>query len=159
MNAHRKKILLVFLHVLIYIIIGFFREFLFRNINEQLRVMSSKYKESYVDASMQWISGLSHSTLYISKWIFTLAFTIIFAFIASRTVKIAFEDKSLVRLTWLAYGAVFATGILFYFAGSIVPNPDRTYNISRFLAGLTETPCLLIILCASFIAIRRGNGY
>jgi hypothetical protein len=155
MNPRRKKILLVSIHVLIYVIIGFFREFLFLNVNEQLRVMTSRYKESYVDPSMQWISGLSYSTLYISKWLFTFVFTALFAFIASRTIKIAFEDKGLIKLTWIAYAVVFCLGMLFYLIGSLIGNPEATYDLARFLAGLTETPVLLVILSASFLAMGR----
>jgi len=160
MNPRRKRNLIIVLLVAIYIVAGFFREFVFVNINEQSRVTYHAVflhdtAETYVAPSMQWLSGFSYSTLYYSKWILTLVATLLFAFLATRIVKQAFTDKGLVKITWMAYGVVFMAGLLFYLAGSLSGNRDSTYDIARFLAGLTETPALLVVLCASFLAIGR----
>lgn len=155
MNPGLKKKLLVISLVAFYIATGFFREFIFLNINEQCRVTFYHSTDSHVSDSMQWLSGLSYSTLYYAKWPLTLFFTIIFAFLASTIIKIAFGEKSFVRITWITYACTFVTGLLFYLAGSLTGNSQTTYDIARFLAGLTETPGLLVILSASFLALRR----
>ncbi len=152
----RKKKLIVFSLVAIYIVTGFFREFIFLNINEQIRLTYYHDTDSHVAPSLHWISTASYATLYYSKWILTFLFTAFFAFLAARTIKIAFQDHSLVKITWSAYAIIFVTGLLFYLGGAISGNSQNTYAISRFLAGLTETPALLVILSASFLAIRRN---
>jgi len=160
MNSKRKKRFLIVFLLIVYIVAGFFREYVFVNINEQCRVTyDTLYRheltESYVDASMQWLSHFSYSTLYYSKWALTLLTTIFFAFLAGSIIKNAFNDKGLVKITWLAYGVVFVSGLVFFVGGSLGGNSESTYDIARFLAGLTETPVLLLILSASFLAIGR----
>ncbi len=156
-KATRTKIFIVLL-IALYIATGFFREFIFLNINEQSRVTFYKLTDSHVAASMQWLSGLSYSTLYYAKWPLTLLFTAYFAFIAAAIINLWFANKNYVKITWLAYAITFAAGLLFYLAGSLTGARESTYGIARFLAGLTETPALLVMLLASFLALRRENN-
>lgn len=141
--------------IALYIATGFFREFVFLNINEQSRVTFYHQTDSHVASSMQWLSGLSYSTLYYAKWPLTLLFTAYFAFIAAAIVKKWFADKNLVKITLLAYAITFSAGLVFYLAGSLTGYRESTYEIARFLAGLTETPALLVMLLASFMALRK----
>jgi hypothetical protein len=154
--SRRKKIIIVLL-IALYIATGFLREFIFLNINEQSRVTFYHLTDSHVASSMQWLSGLSYSTLYYAKWPLTLLFTAYFAFIAAAIVKKWFDDRNLMKITWWAYGITFAAGLFFYLAGSLTGYRDTTYGIARFLAGLTETPALLVMLLASFLALRRNE--
>lgn len=151
----RTRKALVVLLILFYILSGFFREFIFLNINEQSRVTYWHDTDSHVAPSLSWLSHYSYTTLYYSKWILTFVFAAYFATLASITIHIAFSEKSKTKMTLIAYACVFIAGLLFYMAGSIVGNREATYDMARFLAGLTETPGLLIILFASFIAMRR----
>ena len=155
MNPRRKKFLIVSFLVIIYLLTGFFREYIFTNVNEQMRVTYYHDTDSHVSAGMQWLSDFNYSTLYYAKWPMTLFFTALFAFLAATTIKIAFNEKKLIRICWITYGAVFLLGFIFYFIGSAAGNPETTYEIARFLAGLTETPALLIIISAAFLAIHR----
>jgi hypothetical protein len=150
----RKRIFLLLL-LAVYVISGFYREFLFLNINEQSRVTYYHTADSHVSPSLQWLSHFSYSFLYYSKWVLTLLFAGWFAFLASRMVKLEFADKSLVRITWIAYGCAFFLGYVFFGVGLLIGDRESTYDLARFLAGLTETPAMLIILFASFLAIRK----
>lgn len=156
-KSTRTKISIVLL-IALYIATGFFREFIFLNINEQSRVTFYHLNDSHVAASMQWLSGLSYSTLYYTKWPLTLLFTAYFAFIAAAIIKLWFTNKNFVKITWLAYSITFATGLAFYFAGALTGERESTYGIARFLAGLTETPALLVMLLASFLALRTSDS-
>lgn len=147
--------MLVFFLVAIYLVTGFSREYVFTNVNEQMRVNYYHSSDSHVSPGMLWLSDFSSAKLYYAKWIMTLLFMILFAFLAATIIRIAFEEKKMVRYCWIIYGAVFITGFIFYYIGSLSGNPETTYEIARFLAGLTETPALLIIISAAFLAIRR----
>src|ERR1041385_3056093 len=87
-----KKIIILLL-ILFYIAAGFFREFIFLNINEQSRITYYHDTDSHVAASMQWLSGLSYATLYYSKWALTLLFTFFFTFLATVIIRLWFADK------------------------------------------------------------------
>lgn len=155
----RKNMLLTAL-LIVFVLSGFFREFLFININEQRRetyeiVYRHNNPEKHVSPSLQWLSKLDYTTLTNLKWPLTLFFAIYFAFLASRVIKIAFENKIYTRITWFAYAFVFLLGLLFYAAGYLAGSSESTYEIARFLAGLTEGASLLIILLASFLIMKR----
>lgn len=155
----RKNIILSGL-ILLFILSGFFREFLFLNINEQRRVTYDivyrhENPESFVAPSMQWLSGFDYLTLTNLKWPLTLFFALYFAFLASRIIKILFQERSYLRITWFAYTGIFLLGMLFYLVGYLAGDTGKTYEIARFLAGLTEGPSLLIILIASFLVMKR----
>jgi hypothetical protein len=155
MKKNSGKKIVILLLILFYIMTGFFREFIFLNINEQSRVTYYHETDSHVALSMQWLSGLSYATLYYSKWALTLFFTAVFTFLATIIIRLWFDDKKLVKFTWITYSIAFVLGLLFYLAGYLTGDIANTYDIARFLAGLTETPAMLVILLASFMAMRR----
>lgn len=160
MKSPARKRLLVLLLVAVYIVCGFFREFVFLNINEQRRVTYNLvYRhiedENHVAPSMQWLSHFSYEFLTNLKWPLTLFFAVVFAFIASRVIRIYFGERNPVRFTWFAYGIIFLAGILFYLAGWAFGNTENTYTVARFFAGLTETPALLAILFAAFLILEK----
>ncbi|MEO5642609.1 MAG: hypothetical protein ABIQ40_17205 [Bacteroidia bacterium] len=155
--TRRTKVSIAVL-IALYIATGFFREFIFLNINEQSRVTYYQATDSHVAPSMHWLSGLSYSTLYYAKWPLTLLFTACFAFISAAIVRKWFSNKNFVKITWLAYAITFAAALLFYLAGAVTDARESTYGIARFLAGLTETPALLVMLLASFLALRSRDS-
>jgi hypothetical protein len=164
MTLLTRKNLVVLALVLLYVVSGFFREFAFINLNEQRRViyneqMLHQATENHVVPSMQWLSSISYNRLNDLKWVLTLLFAVYFAALAAFTVRIAFRNKNFVRLTWIIFGAVFLTGLVFYLFGWMAGNvyESGTYAISRFFAGLTETPGLLVILLGIFLAMERQN--
>ncbi|HTL81574.1 MAG TPA: hypothetical protein VL651_07710 [Bacteroidia bacterium] len=150
----RKKIYVAALFLL-YVCIGFFREFIFLNINEQSRVTYYHDNDSHVSSSMQWLSRFSYSTLHYAKWPLTFLFTCIFAYLSALIIRIFFADREKVKLTWIIFAMTFLAGALFYFIGALLGHSYATYDIARFLAGLTETPALLIILFASFLLMKK----
>lgn len=154
MNRNHK-LLIAFLAIL-FIITGFFREFVFLNVNEQMRVTYYNSPDPHVAPILQWLGSFSYTTLYYLKWLLTLAFTMVFALLAALIVHILFRDKKLVRLSLIAYSAVFFASFLFFLSGVIFNNGETTYAIARFLAGIIESPAMLIILLGAFTIIRRN---
>lgn len=158
MSPRRKKQLLIALLLLTYVLVGFFRESVFVHLNEQRRVIYNLvYRHLLPDSPVpqpQWIWRFDYFQLTRAKWILTLLFTIIFALMAAATVRVAFNNKSFVRLTLLIYAGVFLAGWLVYLLGSFSGLSEELYDVSRFLAGLVETPAMLAILCAAFLAMR-----
>lgn len=142
--------------VILFIATGFFREFLFVNINEQMRVSFYNSPDPHIAPSLSWLSSFSYDTLYYLKWPLTLVFTAIFGGYTALAVYWAYNDKKLVRITWLSYGAIFGLSFLFFAIGLLLGSREPTYAIARFLAGIIETPAMLVILLASFHLVRRN---
>lgn len=153
--TRNAKIITAFL-VLLFILTGFFREFVFLNVNEQMRVTYYSSPDNFVAPSMQWLSSISYTSLYYFKWILTAVFILIFAGLTAVIVKLIFQDKKLIRISVITYLAIFSASFLFYLIGALSGNTETTYTIARFLAGLAESPALLIILVGAFTIIRRN---
>lgn len=151
----RNKLIVAGL-VVLFVLTGFFREYVFLNLNEQMRVAYYNSPDSHLSPGMQWLSGFSYETLYYLKWPFTLLFSAIFALNTAVIVRILFQNPSFVKLTWIVYAGVFASSLLFFAAGLLIGNGEATYDIARFLAGLIESPALAAILVASFLILRRA---
>lgn len=141
--------------VVLFICTGFFREFVFVNWNEQIRVTYYHSPDPHVAPVMQWLSSFSYEALYWLKWPLTLFFSALFAVYAFIIVQLLFGDKNYSRIVLLSYAAVFTASLLFYAAGRLLNLGEATYEVARFLAGIIETPAMLIILTASFLIHRR----
>jgi hypothetical protein len=152
----RKTKLIASCLILVFILTGFFREFVFLNVNEQMRVTYYKVSDSHVAPGMMWLNAFSYTTLYYMKWLLTAAFTFLFAILSAITIKVVFNDKKLVRIGIYTYGIVFLASFFFFLVGAFSGNTETTYSIARFLAGLIESPAMLIILLSAFTIIRRN---
>lgn len=141
--------------VLLFILTGFYREFVFLNWNEQMRVTYYHSPDPHVAPAMQWLGSFSYEALYWLKWPLTLFFSLIFAGYTILAVHLAFRDKKYNRIALFSYAAVFLASFLFFGIGWMLGVRDGTYQIARFLAGLIETPAMLIILMASFMIHRK----
>jgi hypothetical protein len=154
MNNRNNFIIAVL--IVLFVCTGFFREYVFLNWNEQMRVSYYGSPDSHVSPMMSWLSTFSYNTLYWMKWPLTLAFSIVFAVYAYLTVRVAFHERNYNRITIAAYCCVFIVSFAFFGFGWLVFGArDASYEIARFLAGLIETPVMLIVLIASFMIHRR----
>lgn len=144
--------------VVLFVLTGFFREFVFLNWNEQMRVTYYNSPDPHVAASMQWLSACSYEALYYLKWPLTLLFSFVFALYSALVVRYSFSDRKYVRITWFTYAGVFAIAFLFFAIGWLFNEREGTYAISRFLAGMIETPIMLAILVAVFLIHRKSDS-
>lgn len=152
---NRAKLLLIAI-VVLFIVTGFFREFLFMNINEQMRVSYYTSPDSHLSSSLSWLTAFDYDTLYYLKWPLTMVFAAIFGAFSALAVYVVYANKKLVKITWLAYSIVFGMSLAFFGIGLLTGSRETTYAIARFLAGIIETPAMLVILIASFRIVRSN---
>ncbi len=153
-----KRKLLIFLGIAALIATGFFREYLFLNINEQIRVTYYQVNDTHVDPPLQVLARFSYSELYYGKWLLTLVFAAIMAGLTALTVKWWFRKKELVRIGLLVYGFVFGLSFIFFLIHAFFPMLEGSYAISRFLVGMTETPLLSVLLIAAFTLVNKQES-
>lgn len=154
----RKNNRMALLLGIVYVAIGFFREFVFLNVNEQSRVTYYHADDSQVAPSMRFLEHLSYTTLYYAKYPLTLFFSAIFALLACLVVRLLFGERKYVRFTLLIYAGVFLLSLLFFAIGKLTGQPESFYEIARFIAGLVETPALLIVLVPAFFLATNSNS-
>lgn len=144
-----RRLLLV-LFILLAIGLGFFREFVFININEQMRVTYYHAADSHVAGLFRFLEGYSYTTLYYLKWPLTLFFAALFAGITSLIIRFWFPGKNYTRIVFLAFGAIFLLAFLLFLLGWLTGAYYFFYTIARFLVGLAESPALLAVLIPAF---------
>lgn len=153
--SKRNKLLTAAM-VLLFVLTGFFREFVFLNWNEQIRVSYYHSPDPHVAPVMQWLGSFSYETLYWLKWPLTLFFSALFTLYSVIIVHLIFSNRQYNRITVWSYALVFAASFLFFGIGWALGARESTYDIARFLAGLIETPGMLIILVGAFFIHRRN---
>lgn len=151
----QRNNLIVAALIVLFVGTGFFREFVFLNWNEQIRVTYYHSPDPHVHPIMQWLGGFSYEALYWLKWPITLFFSVAFAGLSILIVHRLFNNRTYNRITLYAYAALFMLAFLFFGFGWLLGFGNATYPIARFLAGIIETPTMLIILLASFLIHRR----
>jgi hypothetical protein len=156
MSLIMRKVLTALL-VLVYISLGFFREFVFLNVNEQMRVTYYNATDSHLSPVLNVLTEFSYAQLYYSKWPLTLLFAALFCLLAVLVIRTAFNTKVYTKLILLAYSGVFVLGALLFFAGTLLGNSAAVYDLSRFLAGLVESPLLLLMLGAGILYYRKSE--
>lgn len=150
-----QRKLLIFLGFAALTATGFFREYLFLNINEQIRVTYYQVNDTHVDPPLRVLAQFSYSELYYGKWLLTLVFAFMMAGLTALIIKWWFRKKELVRIALIVYGTVFALSFIFFLIYAFFPKPEGTYAISRFLVGMTETPLLSVLLIAAFTLVNK----
>lgn len=136
---------------------GFFRDHIFRSINEQLRLnyyQIEQYPYSFIEP---WIRDLSDDHLINLKFILTLLFSAIFLILAVFLVKVLFSEKKYQRYTVISYAGIFILSLIIYFSGRLMSSSDASYELSRQIMEFLQSPLLMMILIAAFLFDQRQH--
>jgi hypothetical protein len=131
---------------------GYFREFFFVHLNN---IMYMKYYSSTsalaVPAIMRVFEGFSYSTLYYSKYPYTLVWTFLFFICSYFALKKLTANQLAIKLLMVAYALLLVVAglsmVYGYFANRTLQNDE--YTLSRWLLGIAQSPIICLILLAS----------
>ncbi len=144
-----RTIIALFL-VILFLVFGFVRDFVFINLNEQASVTYYHSVESHVSASFHFLSAYTYPQLFALKWILTITFALFFMGLTIAIVRLIYKEKTFLHLTLLAYGVLFLLAAIFFILGQIKPLNLNGYVISRFFMGIAEGPVVLMVLLPAF---------
>ena len=148
-----KKIKYIYLGIFIILLVGlgFFRDFLFVNINYYLQELYYKNGGDYnLPPSLKFINHFSYIQLYYGKWILTGLFSSAYFIISLKCIQILFKEKKYLQWTLFAYLFVGFTASLFYLYGLLFNDIAIGYRFSRIMMGLVQSPFVLMILIPAF---------
>jgi hypothetical protein len=138
-----RKIGLTFI-LMITVLTGFLREFLFTRINEYL--FSLWYDEpSYAIHSLPVLSYFDYESLYWTKWGLTLLFAFLFYGLTNFALKFIFNEYY-----WKITGGIYLL-ILFLAGismtiGYAINDLKSVYPFARFMMGMIQSPLILMIM-------------
>lgn len=145
----KLKILFIFL---LFGIVGYFREFFFVQLNV---ILYQKYynqinegvKLSYF---MKYFNQFNYSTLYYSKYIFTLVSVGLF-YGLNYMALYTLNHKKNIKFLKFCYLVLLTLASVSMLYGYLINNrlQDDEYTLSRWLLGIAQSPIVFIILVAA----------
>lgn len=145
------KVRYIILFLLLFGFLGYCREFFFVNLNN---IMYRKYY-GHTDIPVPSVMGLfdtfSYQTLYYSKYIYTLIWTLLFFCLNYLALKNLGSGKNLVRFLIYSYILLLFLAAVSMTYGYFINGrlQDDEYTLSRWLMGIAQSPLICLILLAS----------
>lgn len=154
MNESQRKKALIALSVAAVVAIGFFREFLFMNINEQLFALWYDEPSRASDA-IPLLKSLDYYPLYYSKWILTALFSVLFYGLTIGVLHVVF-NRTFWKEVALIYGILIVCSVLAMAYGYFTGTLHDTYLLARLFMGVAQSPLILMVMIPG-IWLRKNN--
>lgn len=141
----------------LFALLGFGREFLFVNINNQLYKLYYGHSSLPLPASLSFLAHIDYSTLYYSKFVLTILFYAAYLAVTVLALRLTSGDKKIIR--W----AIYIYLLLLILAGlSMLYNylvhsrlDGDEYTFSRWLLGIAQSPLVAFFMIASTALYRK----
>lgn len=146
-----KTSLKYILFISVFAILGFSREFLFVNINNQLYSLYYHYDDYKFPNSLIFLQNFDYVTLYYLKYPLTILYFLAYLFTSYFTVKLICDYKKNAFWVFYIYLIVLAlAGISMgynYFIQDQLGGAE--YTFSRWLMGIAQSPLVTFFVIAS----------
>ena len=147
---NKIKWLILFLSV--FAVLGYCREFFFVHLNI---IMFEKYYGSvspvHPPAIMDVFRTFSYTTLYYSKYIYTVIWLLLFFAANYFALKKLTAIPYFIKILFYSYSIMLllAAGSMLYGYFAKGQLQDNEYTLSRWLMGIAQSPIICLILVAS----------
>jgi cell division protein FtsW (lipid II flippase) len=143
--------------VLIAVVIGSLREYLFVNLNYQIDHLANGTAYSYAHSRFQLqVSGLHLQDLIRLKWFLAIAFVLVSLLLSIALARLLFGDHRYTRA--IVFGFV-AIGCLSFIFNWFSNGADGWYNISIKLLHAIQYPVILLFIWGAYQLSRmRRQG-
>jgi len=156
-NKGKKRILAIFMIVLI-IILGFVRDYLFKGINYFIKQLYFNLDRDYDTTLFRLLKNLDLDELLKLKWALTFLFMFLNLGLSYLTLKNLFiKSKNPINLLFAGYVMFFILSGLFYFFGKIGGFPELGYTLSRRFMGGLQSPVPLMFVGAVHLMFSDKN--
>jgi len=142
--------------VIILIITGFFRDYVFIGINSFIKYFYYPDATNQLPKGFSIIKESSYTQLISLKWILTILFTLWYLLLVLGCIKLIFKEKKFLHWTIYVYSSIFILSFLFYFGFSIAHQPELGYRISRVFMGFLQSPFVLMLLIPAFKISKKN---
>ena len=152
---HKKKIS-IFLFILCFFILGYFRNYVFLSVNNRASALYYNEPTFVLSGFLSTFNKYSYNDLITVKWVLTLLFTLLFTFLSLATVYTIFRTRT---YNYLCLGLnifIFIISIFFILSGKIFSSfSNNGFVISRSLTHLEQSPIITFIIVMAVYYQRR----
>ena len=153
-----KKTALLILIACILLFFGYYRDFVFKNINALLKAWDADM-DFKMPPSLFFLENYDYDTLVNIKWLLTILFSFIYLSIAIITIQLLFNNKKHIRVTVLSYLAITIVSGVFILTGYFFQNTsEKMYEFARYLMGMAQSPIVLMLLIPAFKLSEKENS-
>jgi hypothetical protein len=151
-----KKVLFPVLIISLLLVLGFYRDFVFKSLNTLLHAWDAEV-DYYIPPSLSFFENYEYDTIVNIKWLLTFIFSLAYLGIALLTVKFYFNKKRFIRITIVVYAGIIAISGIMILSGMITGNSDKMYEFARYFMGMAQSPLILMILFPVFKLTEKEN--
>ena len=139
------------------LVVGFYRDFLFKNINALMQAWDAEM-DYQMPSSLNFLKNYEYNTLSWFKWVLTVAFSVIYLLISIVVVRLFFNEKIYSRITIITFCGVLLLSLFFMLMGYVFKGgATGMYSIARYLMGMAQSPVLLMILVPAFKLSKKDQ--
>jgi len=144
------------LSVILIVVLGFFREFVFYNVNAQINYYLH-WQDGipfYTDSRFEFLYEWPYQRLIQFKWLMTLVFTLLFLGNSLLIIYFLFRENKYLKWTIYFFGFILiVSGILTI--GWYVFKSDNFYRLSRLMMDFVESPKPLMLIIPAIYLSRN----
>ena len=156
MRSLKKKILFLLI-ICILLFLGYYRDFVFKNINALLKAWDFNMDYS-MPLSLGFLKNYNYDMLVNIKWLLTLLFSLIYMSVAIITINLFFKNRNYIKITIAVYIGITILSGLFIAVGYLVEgSSEKMYEFARYLMGMLQSPIILMILIPAFKLSEKEN--
>ena len=152
-----SKKVIVITSSLIVVLLGFFRDYLFGNINWVFKTLTTQ-RRLQARKEFHFLLEWTPDEILWLKWILTILFYLLFFGITYLILKYAFNKKAYNRITIGVFLFLFVISGVMYTIGYISNTSDILYGSIRTLMGMAQSFIPLMILGVLYKFIPDSNA-
>lgn len=140
---------LIFLSIFAFL--GFSREFLFVNINNQLYKLYYHNNDITLPDSLRFLESLDYSTIYYSKYPLTILYFLAYFFTSLYAVKLICQNKKYNKWVVYIYALLLILASIVMTYNYLINNQlsGNEYTFSRWLMGIAQSPLVAFFIIAA----------
>jgi hypothetical protein len=156
--ARKVPRIVVFCLVVLMILLGAFRDFVFVNINYQLNYLWKEQDFSRAHSFFDFLAGYDYWTIYYWKFALTGIFALLYFVLTWTLIKVIFNNRKFQRYAVILFGSVVAMSLLLFGGGYLFGNAHFGYDLARHFMDVVQSPIAAMILIPIFLLIQNGMG-
>lgn len=145
MKSRYLRFLAIVIGIIVIASTGFYREFFFVNINEQMRFLWYGNEVSMMSEKLSFLSSFDYWTLYYLKWTMTLVFSGVFMLETSAFLKVVYQKFYWQEVIFI-YGLLLIVSAALFKGYALFDEHESGYLLSRYFMGIAQSPVPLMLL-------------
>lgn len=137
--------------IIILVLLGYLRDYLFVNINFQIYKLYSPSDYPYtLPPSLEFLDAFSQQQLYYGKYLLTAFFALAYFLVTFLTLKRLFRKQPVLKWTIIAYLCIFTFSVIAHFYGVLFRDRENGYTYSLMFMHTLQSPIMLMLLVPLF---------